>query len=431
MDYREEYRKKLITAEEAVSKVKSDDMIAVGCAAEEPIDFLRALSAIKGRAENVKMIMGAGQDDYPFMFDKSFEGVLDLETHFVAPRSRISNRLGRMSLFPSNMHHQVLRKLDYQRPNIFVACATPMDRHGYMCISLSLQLEKEFLEAADIVILEINPNFPVVYGDTEVHIKDVDFVFESNNPVPIIPRPKITPEDITIGQYVASLVNDGDTIQLGIGAIPDAAAQAFMDKHDLGLHTEMITNSVVDLYNAGVLTGKKKTLHKGKMIGTFAQGLPELYDFIDENPAVRMLRCTYVNNPAIIMQNDNMVSINSALEVDVTGQICSESIGPLVYSGTGGATDTSVGANHSKGGRSIIAFKSTAKDGQISKIKTILTPGSTVTISRNNVDYIVTEYGIAPLRGRSIRERVNNIIGIAHPDFRQELRKEADKLGIW
>ncbi|HWQ62375.1 MAG TPA: acetyl-CoA hydrolase/transferase C-terminal domain-containing protein, partial [Negativicutes bacterium] len=223
----------------------------------------------------------------------------------------------------------------------------------------------------------------------------------------------------------------GDTVQLGIGGIPNAVAQAFLTKQDLGVHTEMITSSMADLAEAGVITGRRKTLHKGKMIGTFALGTQKLYDFIDGNPAVQLLRGDYVNNPFVIARNDNMVSINTALQVDLTGQICSESIGLKTYSGTGGQNDTAEGAIHARNGRSIIALYSTARDGTISTIQPWLTPGAAVTLSRNNIDYVVTEYGIAPLKARTIRQRVANLIAVAHPDFRRELGEAAFKNEIW
>jgi acyl-CoA hydrolase len=246
-----------------------------------------------------------------------------------------------------------------------------------------------------------------------------------------LPAATVGEIDKTIGAYVASLVNDGDTIQLGIGGIPNAVALAFMNKHDLGVHTEMITSSMAILAEAGVITGKKKSLHKGKMIGTFALGTQALYDFLDGNPAVQLLRGNYVNNPFVIAKNDNMVSINTALQVDLTGQVCSESIGLRTYSGSGGQNDTAEGAIHAKNGRSIIALYSTAKNGTISAIQPWLTPGAAVTLSRNNVDYIVTEYGIAPMKARTIKQRVENLIAIAHPDFRSELRALALKHEIW
>ena len=300
-----------------------------------------------------------------------------------------------------------------------------------MKIPLCLIHERAFLEAADRIILQINPNLPSVFGDTEVHIRDVDMVVEAATPLPYLPQSQPTETEKIIGEYIASMVQDGDCIQLGIGGIPDAAAQALMGKHDLGVHSEMLTNSMVDLVNAGVITGRKKTYLPGKMVGTFAYGTQELYDMLDNNPSVLMLRGETVNNPQVVAMNDNFASINSCLSVDLTGQICSESIGSRQYSGSGGQADMAVGAVHAKNGRGIIAVASTKRHGTVSSITAQLEPGSVVTLSRNEADYVVTEYGIAPLRGRSVRQRVENLIAVAHPDFRAELRQQAQKLLLW
>ena len=245
--------------------------------------------------------------------------------------------------------------------------------------------------------------------------------------------PEQTPDDadIAIGKNIASLIHDGDTIQLGVGKIPDTAAHYLYDKNDLGVHTEVVTTAIAQLAKAGVINGTCKTFLPRKIIGTSAVGTQELFDFIDENPAVWIMPGSFTNDPHIIAKNDNMISVNSAIEVDLTGQICSESIGTLQYSGSGGAADFAIGANHSRGGKSIIAIKSTAKHGTVSKIKSILTPGSVVTVGRNEIDYIVTEYGIAKLKGRSIADRVRELISIAHPDFRDELAAQAGEYKLW
>ena len=281
------------------------------------------------------------------------------------------------------------------------------------------------------MLFRSNPNLPEIYGDTEVHIRDVDMVVEAATPLPYLPKSQPNETERTIGQYIASMVQDGDCIQLGIGGIPDAAAMALKDKHDLGVHSEMITNSMADLVKAGVITGRKKNYMTGKMVGTFAYGTQELYDLLDRNHSVLMLRGETVNDPWVVARNDNFVSINSCLSLDLTGQICSESIGSRQYSGSGGQADMAVGAAHAKNGRSIIAVASTKKNGTVSSISAQLAPGSVVTLSRNEVDYVVTEYGIAPIRGRSVRQRVENLIAVAHPDFRGQLRADAEKLLLW
>ncbi len=276
--------------------------------------------------------------------------------------------------------------------------------------------------------MEVNPRLPRVWGDTMIHICQVDMIVESESPIETLPEINPTERERTIGGYVASLVRDGDTIQLGWGGIPDAAAQALMDKHDLGVHSEMLCNSMVDLVEAGVITGKRKNYQTGLLVGTFAAGSQRLYEMMNNNPSVRLYRGDVNNDPYNVSRNDNFVAINSAVNVDLTGQICAESIGSRQYSGSGGQFDMTYAALHSKGGRSIIALPSTQKDDTISTITAQLQQGSVVTTSRNSIDYVITEYGIAPLSGRNYRQRVENLIAIAHPDFRAELRRQAEQL---
>lgn len=429
--YEELYNSKKITVEEALSLIKSGDEIAVSSCAMEPISILEKLHTIANKVTDVNIIYSLSSVIHEFMLDSEVAKSIKVTSFFFGEAMRTAHKHKGISYQPCNLHDCVKRRLDYKHINVFIGSATTMDKHGYIRSSLSLMNEKEFIDNADIVIMEINPNMPFVNGDTEIHIRDIDYVVEVNTPVPVLQKSCISEVEEAIGEYVASIVNDGDTIQLGIGSIPDAVAKAFMRKKDLGLHTEMITNCIADLVEAEVITNKKKTLHNGKLVGTFAYGNEKLYDLLDNNPSVMILKGSYVNDPNVIAKNDNMVSINTGIQVDLTGQVCSESIGSLQYSGSGGQSDTAIGAINSKGGRSIIALKSTAKKGRISTIQPILTPGSIVTLSRNNIDYVVTEYGIAKLRGRTVSERVNNLIAIAHPDFRSTLRKEAEKNWLW
>jgi len=372
-----------------------------------------------------------GLYEYEFYQKPELQNNIKANSWFLSAPLRKGYNMGTITHEPGHLHNLAGRKVQDKPPNVFIGTVSAMDRHGYVRTSLSALYEKLFMENADLVIMEVNPNFPVVNGDTEIFIGDIDYIVEVDRPVPILPSAPISENDKIIGEYVASLVNDGDTIQLGIGSIPNAVAKCFLAKNDLGIHTEMITSSMAELALAGVVTGRKKTLHKGKIVGTFALGNQELYDFMDNNPAVQLLRGEYVNNPFVIAQNDNMVSINTALQVDLTGQICSEAMGLRMWSGTGGQNDTAEGAIHARNGRSIIALNSTAKNGTISTIQPWLTPGAAVTLSRNNIDYIVTEYGIAQMKARTIKQRVENLIAVAHPDFRKELRDAAFKYEIW
>jgi acyl-CoA hydrolase len=421
------YNSKKITVSDALSTLRPGDEAGIANCAMEPLSILDELHTLKGKIHDLHLVCCVGIADHPFWHDAEMQKCLMVHSFFFGAYTRESHRLGFASYVPCNLHNGTARRFNHRTPNVFIGTASPMDKHGFVRSSLSVALDKDFWEAADRIIMEINPYMPIVEGETQIHISDIDYIVEVDRPVPKLPSPVLSKEDETIGRYVAELVADGDTIQLGIGTIPDSVAKAFVDKHDLGVHTEMLTSSIADLVEQGVVTNKKKTLHNGKMVATFAFGSQKLYDMMDCNPSVMLMRTSYANDPWVIAQNDNMVSINTALQVDLTGQVCSESLGTLQYSGTGGQSDTAQGAIRAKNGRSIIALRSTAKNGTISTIQPFLQPGSVVSLQRNNVDYIVTEYGIAPLRGRNIRERVNNLTAIAHPDFRSELLKDAEK----
>lgn len=429
--YQDLYNSKKITVEEALNLIKSGDEIVAGFCGLEPMAILSKLHTIKDRVQDVSVWYTLGMGNYLFFNNPAMKDHFITKSWFHSFGVREAHKHGTVSYQPAHLHNGMTRKLAENRPRVFIGTVSPMDRHGFVRSSLSVLYEKEFIENADLVIMEVNPRLPSVHGDTQISIEQIDYIVEIDRPIPVLPTDSVSETDKIIGECVASLVRDGDTIQLGIGGIPNAAAQAFMNKQHLGVHTELITSSIADLAEAGVITGSKKSLHQGKIVGTFALGSQKLYDFMDNNPSVALLRGPYVNSPFIVAKNDNMVSINTALQVDLTGQICSESIGPRQYSGSGGQNDTAEGAIHAKNGRSIIALYSTAKEGTISTIQPFLSPGAVVTLSRNNIDYIVTEYGIAPMKARTIRERVDNLIAVAHPDFRQELREAAFKNEIW
>ena len=429
--YESEYRRKLVTLEEALDSLRDGDVIATSQCANEPTAIFDAMHTLRGKGKKYRMFAPMCFVPHEFMSDPIYRDTFDMDITFLMGATRRGRESGLFNFYPGDLHNGASRWISVHGCDVFIAAATPMDKHGYMKIPLCLIHERAFLEAAGRVILQINPNLPEIYGDTEVHIRDVDMVVEAATPLPYLPKSQPNEIEKTIGGYIASMVNDGDCIQLGIGGIPDAAAMALMDKHDLGVHSEMITNSMADLVKAGVITGRKKNYMTGKMVGTFAYGTQELYDLLDSNPSMMMLRGETVNDPWVVARNDNFVSINACLSLDLTGQICSESIGSRQFSGSGGQADMAVGGAHAKNGRSIIAVASTKKNGTISSINAQLAPGSVVTLSRNEVDYVVTEYGIAPIRGRSVRQRVENLIAVAHPDFRAELRKDAERLLLW
>ena len=412
----------------ALDLIQSGDVISTTIYGCEPTLFLSRLHTVASRVERVRLwslnIMGP----YPVMTDNSLKGRIDVCSIFYNASCRAGNPSGRYSLLPLDLHRVGAGIVEALPPTVFVAAVAPPDADGNVYLSLDLEAGWEFMEAADRIIFEINPNIPRVCGETKVPLSRASYWYPSNTPLPNPPPAPAGETERTIAGFVSSLIRDGDCIQLGIGAMPNAVGDALMDKRDLGVHTEMLTSSMGRLIRCGAVTNARKNINPGKAVAAFAWGDQALYDLMRDNPAFCMRRAAYVNNPFQIAQNDNMVSVNAALQIDLTGQICSESIGSRQFSGTGGAADFAYGAFHSRGGRGIIAVTSTARGGTVSRIQPQLSPGSVVSISRNIVDHVVTEYGIARLRGRTVRQRIENLIAVAHPDFRGELRRQAEKL---
>ena len=379
---------------------------------------------------------------YPFFADPAMKGHFLHDAWFFTPAARKAHEeAGTTSYVPNHLHRAGLDRLAYQRPTVFAGTCTPPDRLGYVSLSLSVTYERELMEAADLVILEINENLPRTYGDAILHADDVDLFIEHSCAVPELPPAVPEERDRLIGALIAERVEDGSTLQIGIGGIPNAVTAMLQSKRDLAIHTEMFTDGMVDLFESGCIARTPHSYGRevltGKMVGAFALGTRRLYDFLHRNPAVALMRGSWTNDPNIIARNRKQVSINTALEVDLTGQVCSESIGPRQFSGTGGQADTAIGAQMSEGGKSFIAlYASTtvkAADGArkaISKIVPQLTPGAAVTLHRSDVDHVVTEFGAVRLKGAPVRERVRRLISIAHPDFRPWLQDEADRLGL-
>lgn len=431
MTKREIYESKFISIPAALEKIRSGDTIAVGHYGNEPRNLLRQLHTIRDRVEDVTVWINNPSEEYPFIMDNRLKGRIDLLSAFYGAPLRKIHPSGRVSFAPHNMHSLSQTIIETKKPTVFMAAVTPLDEYGYVCMSMSQQMEREMMQVADLVIFEVNENIPKTIGTIQIPVEKVDFFVKAEGDISAAPEYPITEVQQKIAQNVASLIRDGDTIQLGIGGLPNAMADALMDKKDLGVHTEMFSDAMGKLMEAGVINNYRKNMHPGQSICAFAWGSKDFCKYIDRNPLIRVLPVSYVNDPFVIAQNDHMVSVNSALQMDLTGQVCSESLGFQQFSGTGGAFDFAYGAFHSKGGRGILALASTAKGATVSRIQPGLTPGSVVSISRNIVDYVVTEYGIAHLRGKTVRQRRDALIAIAHPDFRQQLREEADKLMIW
>jgi len=312
--------------------------------------------------------------------------------------------------------------------DVALVTVTPPDKLGFVSLGISVDYTKQAALSAKTTIVAVNPAMPFIGGDSFLHVTDIDYFVETGEPLIELQPPKIGDVEKAIGGHVAELIKDGDCLQLGIGAIPDAVLSFLAEKSDLGIHSEMISDGVMNLTEAGVVTCRKKTLHPNKIVINFAMGTKKFYEWMDSNSMIEMYTVDYTNNPFVIAQNDNMVAINSALSVDMLGQVAADALGTRQYSGVGGQVDFVRGAARSRGGRSIIALPATAAKGSQSRIVASLAPGEAVTTSRNDVDYVVTEFGSAKLKGKTVRQRAEALIGIAHPKFRDQLKQQRKEL---
>lgn len=429
---------KYVSINEALALVRDGDYIVTGLGSAEGREFMTNLHTIAGSVKDVLVSNCLPMGAYEFMVNPAYADTFQIDSWFYTPALRKAQANGNVSFIYNHLHLASFKRLCHRKPDIYVGIASMPDKHGYVSLSLSNTYELAMIREAKTVILEINPNAPRTFGDVQLHLNDIDYVVECDYPMPEIADAEPNEKDMVIGKYIADMIHDGDCIQLGIGGIPNAVAASLMDKKDLGVHTEMLTTGMVKLAKAGVITGKNKQINQGKMVAAFAMGTKELYDFIDDNPAVEIRDGAWVNDPHTISQNDNQVSINSTIEIDLFGQCCSESIGHVQFSGTGGQADTAIGAQKSRNGRSIIALYSTAmvknkatgERVETSKIVPTLKAGAAVSLSRNDIDWLVTEYGAVCLRGTSMADRARLIISVAHPDFREQLTKDAVALGI-
>lgn len=420
-DWREIYKSKLCTAEEAVKHIPNHCRVFFGHGANEPIVLTDALVANYEQYEDVEIChwvpMGKGEYTRPEM-----RGHFHYNGLFLGPATRTSVQEGRADYTPFYFHQSPRFFTDGTFPiDVAMVSLTPPDKHGFCSFGVSVCGTKPAALSAKMVIAQINDQMPRTMGDSFIHVSQITYAVEASSPLPELGGGKITEVEEAIGRNCAALIEDGSTLQLGIGSIPDAVLKFLGDKKDLGIHSEMFSDGVVDLYRQGVITGAAKTENKGKMVAAFLMGSKKLYDFVDNNPDVMMLTVNYVNDPLVIARQNKMVSINSCLQVDFNGQVNSESMGTKQFSGIGGQLDYVRGAAMCPDGKSILAMPSTAKKGTISRIVPVLDPGATVTTTRTDVHYIVTEYGAVNLRGKSLRERARLLISIAHPKFRDEL----------
>lgn len=415
-----------MTPDDAVRLISSGDRVVVGHACGEPTALLRTLVNNAERYRDVEIVhmvaMGEAAYCRPEMQPHFRHNSL-----FAGPATRKAIAEGRADFTP--VYFSRIPDLFRHRLPVDVALVhlSPPDAHGYCSFGISVDYTKPAAEVARLVIAQINRNMPRTLGDTFIHLSDLDAIVEIDEPIIELGRPAIGDVERAIGANCATLVRDGDTLQLGIGGIPDAVLLSLEDKRDLGVHSEMISDGAVDLMEAGVITNRRKTFHPGRSLVSFLMGTRRVYDFAHDNPAVEMAPVDFVNDPNVIAQNDNLVSINSCIEVDLTGQVVSTSVGLRQISGVGGQMDFVRGATASRGGRTIMALPSTAQHGTVSKIVPLINAGAAVTTSRCDVDYVVTEFGIAQLAGRTLRDRARQLIQIAHPDFRSDLIKEFEQ----
>lgn len=428
MSWTEEYQKRVVTAAEAAQAVKSGDRVFLTGNCSVPTTILAALVDRAHELENVEIVQALtiGSADY---VSPEMEGHLRVNTMFISHNTREAVHAGRADFTPVLLSEfPLLFKNKHLPVNVAFVHLSPPDEHGYCSFGVEVGLSKSPAESAEIIVAEINNQMPRTLGDSFIHVSDIDYIVPVDYPLPELAMGDGNPSEKVekMAQFIAELIPDEATMQMGIGAVPDAVLKYLYDKKDLGIHTELFSDGVIDLVEAGVITNNKKTLHPGKIIAGFILGSKRLYEWVHNNPLIEFLRTEYVNDPFVISRNHRMVAINSAIEVDLTGQICADSIGTKLYSGVGGQLDFVYGASRSQGGVPIIALPSTAKD--FSRIVPTLKPGAGVVTTRNHIQYVVTEYGVAHLYGKTIRERALALINISHPDFKDDLKKQANEL---
>lgn len=437
------YDQKVKTAAKALDLIKDGDYIFSAQATAEPIEIMSNLQHLKETGvKDCVLITCLPLRDYDYFHDQEVKGILDHHAWFMSAGLRKSYQEKLVSPVPqrsTTILGKTLKRIkkENRRP-VVILTLSPMDEHGYFSTSVSNVYEMDLINEGALTLVEVNPNFPRTFGDNHVHVSRVDAIVEANHP---IPTAKIAPYgeiDAKIGKYIAEYIEDGSTIQLGVGNIPNAVAHELKSKKHLGIHTEMFTETMIDLIECGAVDNSQKGLLNGYSVASFTLGSQRLYDYIDNNPAVLFKSCTFTNDPYTIGLNNKFVSINAALEIDLYGQAASETANGLPFSGTGGQSETVNGAQRSKGGKSFLAMHSTytkkdenGNEKTYSKIVPHLAINQAVTTSRNDTNYVVTEYGVADLTGLTIGERAKALIAIAHPDFREELAKKAEELQIW
>ncbi len=429
MRWMEQYRSKVKTAEEALSVIKSGDRVHVHQGCSEPEELVRAMLKRAPELQNVEIVHMAtmGIADYT---RPEYEGHFRHNSLFIAPNVRESVQQGRADYVPIFLSEiEGLFRSGAMPLDVTLMQCTPPDDYGYMSLGAGVDVALTAAQCAKHVIVEVNDRAPRTLGDSFLHVSKADAIVEASHPLPEYRKAEVTDLHRAIARHVADLVPDGATLQTGIGGIPDAVLSALRDHKDLGVHTEMFSDGIIELIQSGVINNERKTLHPNKVIAGFVLGTKPLFDFIHDNPIFEFHPTSYANDPFIISRNERMIAINSAIEVDLTGQVCADSVGTLPFSGIGGQVDFMRGAARSKGGVPIIALPSTAKGGTVSRIVPTLKPGAGVVTSRGDVHYVITEFGVAYLHGKNLRQRAEALIEIAHPDFRDWLLDAAREFG--
>ncbi len=430
MSYQDLYAGKRVAAVDAISHVRNGDRIIVPTGAGEPPTLLTALSEQRRSFRDVKVSQILAMRKYGYIDPLTTEHVRHV-AFFYGGATRAGGKEGWIDFTPNYFSEiPAMIERDQIGADVVFSMASPMDAHGYFSLSLGADYTMAAVAKARAVVLEVNPNVPFAFGNCHIHISQVTALVENSEPVLEVGLPKIGPVQEAIGKYVADMIDDGSTLQIGYGGIPDAVVMQLTSKHDLGVHTEMIGDGIMTLVEAGAVNNKRKNYLPGKMVATFGLGSKKLYSFMDRNPGLEMHPVDFTNDPYLAGKNDNLCAINATLQIDMLGQCGSESLGPYPYSGTGGQSDFVRAANRSKGGKAFIVVPSTAKDDTISRIVPVLSPGTHVSTSKNDINYVVTEYGVAQLRGKSAKQRALELISIAHPKFRAELKEDAKKMGI-
>ncbi|MBT9596720.1 MAG: acetyl-CoA hydrolase/transferase family protein [Vitreoscilla sp.] len=424
------YQRKRMSAADAVRQVRDGDTIIVPTGVGEPPALLTALSEQRRDFHDVKVAQILAMRKYGYIDRETAQHVRHV-AFFYGGATRAGGQEGWIDFIPNYFSEIPVQIERGQIPaDVVFSMASPMDSHGYFALSLGADYTMAAVAKARAVVLEVNPNVPFAYGNCHVHVSQVAALVESEEPVLEVGLPKIGPVQEAIGKHVAELIDDGSTLQIGYGGIPDAVVMQLTHKHDLGIHTEMIGDGILTLVESGAVNNRRKNHHPGKMVATFALGSRKLYRFMDRNPGLEIHPVNTTNSPELAGLNDKLVAINATLQIDLLGQCGSESLGHAPYSGTGGQSDFVRAANRSRGGKAFIVLPSTAKGDTISRIVPSLSPGTHVSTSKNDINLVVTEFGVAQLRGKSAKQRALALIGIAHPDFRAELTEQARQLKL-